>query len=141
MSIRTATKGAIVKRAATATPTNVVPGVRNVVPDGGERTLIDATCHDSSGTKEYIMSPLRDTLGVTLTVAWDPADTQHEAMRAAFVANTKEYLTLVYPDAGAAQHALEGYYTDFKVLGMNPTDGVLEAQFVYKAVAAETYTQ
>lgn len=141
MSTRYATKGGIVKHGASATPTTNLAGVRNIAIAGGDRQLIDASCHDSTGTKEYILSPLRDTMDLTITVAWDPADTGHEAIRAAFAANTKYYLTVVFPDGGNAQYAFEGYFTNVQPQALNPTDGIMESVFSFKATAAETYTQ
>jgi hypothetical protein len=93
MSTRIASKGAIAKYAATATPTNVIPGVRSVAVTVGSRAVIDSTCHDSTTTKEYIPAPLRDTNSVDITVAHDPANSHHEAIRAAHAAGTLHYLT------------------------------------------------
>lgn len=141
MSTRIATKGAVVKHGSSATPTTTLAGVRSVELIGGTREMIDATCHDSSTTKEYIPAPLRDTLGLRVTLAHDPADTGHEALRAAWAAATLYYLTLILPDTGAAQWALSGYITDFLPAQLNPDTGLLEAVFTYKANAVETFTQ
>jgi len=103
--------------------------------------MINATCHDSVTTLEYIPAPLRDTASLTVRLAHDPADTDHEAIRAAYAAATKYYLTLVLPDAGAAQWAFSGYITSFIPQEMNPETGLLETVFTYKADTAETFTQ
>jgi len=139
MSTRIATKGVIIKYATTATPTNVLGGVRSVQINGGERGMIEATCHDST-TREYIVAPLADTFGLTITVAHDPADTGHEAIRAAQAAGTLYYVTVVLPDAGAAQWALSGYFTGYTPAQTSPTDGLLECSFTFKANAAATFT-
>lgn len=140
MSTRIATKGAIIKHAATATPTVTLAGVRSVQMNGGERGMIESTCHDST-TREYIVAPLADTFGLTITVAHDPADTGHEAIRAAQAAGTLYYLTLILPDTGAAQWALSGYFTGYTPAQASPTDGLLECTFTFKANAAATFTQ
>jgi hypothetical protein len=141
MSTRIATKGAIIKHGASATPTTTLAGVRSISVSDGARAMIDATCHDSATTKEYIPAPLRDTLGLTIVLAHDPADTGHEAIRAAYAAATPYYLTLVLPDAGAAQWALLGIITSFLSAQLNPDTGLLESTFTYKATASETFTQ
>lgn len=141
MSTRISTKGTVIKHGASATPTTTLAGVRSITPGDGLRELIDATCHDSSTTKEYIKAPLRDTFSLSITLAYDPADTGHEAIRAAHAAGTLYYLTMVLPDAGAAQWELSGYLTGFSVGALNPTTGLLEATVAYKAIAAETFTQ
>lgn len=141
MSTRIASKGATAKYAATATPTNVIPGVRQVAITIGSRPLIDATCHDSTTTKDYVSAPLRDTVGIDITIAHDPANTHHEAIRAAMAAGTLHYLAIVLPDAGAAQWEVSGYWTDFGVPALNPDTGLMEAVLKFKAIAAETFTQ
>lgn len=141
MSTRIATKGAQIKHGASATPTTVLAGVRSIAVTGGERGMIDATCHDSSTTREYIKAPLRDTFGLNVTLAHDPADTGHEAIRAAYAAGTLYYLTLILPDAGAAQWELSGTITNFTPAQLSPEDNVLECTFTFKAHGADTFTQ
>lgn len=141
MSTRIATKGAIIKHGASSSPTTAIPGIRSIQVSGGERAMINATCHDSSSTLEYIAAPLRDTLTLTVTLAHDPADTEHEALRAAYAAKTLEYQTIVLPDAGTAQWALSGYITSFLSGQLNPETGLLETVYTFKAIGAETFTQ
>jgi hypothetical protein len=139
MSVKYAAKGAVIKVAATATPTNVVDGVKEISIIGGEREMIDVTNHGSTVTKSTIPHPLRDLRGIELVIFYDPADTQHERMRAAFEAVTREYMTLVLPDTGAAQHAFTGYYTKFSTPSIGQ-DGGLEVACTFMADAAEVFT-
>jgi len=141
MSTRIATKGAVVKHGSSATPTTTLAGVRRVELLEGSRGMINATCHDSATTKEYIPEPLRDTLGLNIVLAHDPADTGHEAIRAAYAAKTKYYFTLIMPDAGVAQYELGGYITSFLPAEFNPESGLMEATVTFKADGVETYTQ
>jgi hypothetical protein len=141
MSNRIATKGAIVKHGSSVTPTTTLSGVRRVELSDGSRGMINATCHDSTSTKEYIPEQLRDTLGLNIVIAHDPADAGHEAIRAAYAAITKYYFTLVMPDAGAAQYALAGYITNFLPGSFDPESGLMEATISFKADSVETYTQ
>jgi hypothetical protein len=141
MSTRIAAKGAIIKHAATATPTVVLAGVRSVAITTGSRQMINATCHDSSAVMDFIPAPLRDTDSLDVTLAYDPADTGHEAIRAVKDAGTLYYLTLILPDSGAASWAQSGYVTSFSVPALNPETGILEATFSFKASAAATFSQ
>lgn len=141
MSTRIASKGAIAKYATTSAPTNVIAGVRSVAITIGSRPMIDATGHDDTSTKNYIPAPLRDTIDVEITVAHDPANAGHEAIRAAHAAGTLHYLVIVLPDAGAAQWEASGYWTEFGVPSMNPDTGLLECTLKFKSNAVETFTQ
>lgn len=136
-----AAKGAIVKTGAAATPTTNLTQVRSVALTIGERPMIDSTTHDSVTTKDYIPSPLRDTNQVEITIAYDPADATHEAVRAAHAAGTKWYFTVILPDAGAAQWAMSGFITNFSVPALNPDTGLIESTITYRADTVDTFTQ
>ena len=140
MSTKIAAKGVIVKYAATATPTNILEGVKEVSLSLGDRPMIDSTTHDSTNTKEHIPNPLRETLEISIKLAHDPAYAGHEAIRAAHAAGTKHFIALVLPDAGAAQWEAGGYYTKFSPPAYG-LDGTLEVDIVFKAIGVETYTQ
>jgi hypothetical protein len=141
MSTRIATKGAVIKHGASATPSTALAGIRAITPGGGQRQMINATCHDSSTDMEYIKAPLKDTKELTVVIAYDPADTGHEAIRAAYEAGTLYYLTLVLPDTGAAQWEKSGTVTSFLPAQLNPETGLLESIFTFKAHGASTFTQ
>lgn len=141
MSTRIATKGAVIKHGASATPTTSLAGIRAITVGDGQRSMIEGTCHDDSTTKSYLKAPLRDTDSLSVTLAYDPADSGHEAVRAAYAAGTTYYLTLILPDAGTAQWEQVGIITSFVVGQLNPDTGLLEATFTYKATSAATFTQ
>lgn len=140
MSLKFAAKGAQVKCAATATPTPVLGGLKEVSVNGGTREMIDTTNHGSTATKESIPNPLRDVRTLDVTIFYDPADTTHERIRAAHEAGTLEYQTFVFPDSGAAQYAMSGYITDWTVPTLG-VDGALEVTYTYTAISAEVFTQ
>jgi hypothetical protein len=139
MSNKFAAKGAIVKCAATATPANTLGGLKEVALLGGDRELIDVTNHGSTGTKESIANPLRDVRSIDVTIFYDPADTQHERIRAAHDAGTLEYQTLVLPDTSAAQWAMSGYITSWGIPTLN-VDGAIEVTYTFTASGADTFT-
>lgn len=140
MSAKTAAFGVSIKAGAAATPTNVVGGLKDVAFNGGERAMIDSTTHDNTAVKSKIPHPLRELRSLDVTLAYDPADTNHERMRAAHAAKTLEYQTLALPDAGAAEWAMSGYITKFTLPTIGQ-DGMLECVYAFEAVAAETFTQ
>jgi hypothetical protein len=83
---------------------------------------------------------LRDSCSLDITIEYDPANTGHEAVRAAHAAGTLYYFTLVLPDAGTAQWALSGYITSFNIPTMS-VNGSLKATIGFKAITADTFTQ
>lgn len=133
-------KGAIIKHGTSASPTDEVANIKTVSLDQGNREQIDTTTHDNTVSKEYMDSKLRDTAMVEAVILYDPANTGHEAIRAAHAAGTLYYFTVVLPDAGAAQWALSGYIVDF-VISPLVTNGAIEATIRFKANAAGTFTQ
>lgn len=130
----------VIKAAATATPTVVIAGLREIGFNGGDRAQIDSTTRDDTVVKSWLPHPLRDVRSLEIVCAYDPADTQHERMRAAHAAITREYQTLILPDTGAAQWALTGYIMKFSLPSL-AADGVLEFSYQFIADAAETFTQ
>lgn len=132
-------KGSVIKHGATATPTDTLAAVRSISFNQGDREQIDTTTHDSETTKEYVDSKLRETPSLEFTLVYDPANTGHEAIRAAHAAGTLYYLTLVLPDAGSAQWAMSGYITGFSLPSL-ATNAALEATVFFKALAAESFT-
>lgn len=140
MSTKIANKGHIIKSGSSATPTVTLPGVVDVSPTGGERDMIPASTHDTSAVEENIPSPLRKARGLSIKIDYDPADTAHEAVRAAHAAVTPWYFTHILPDAGAAQFAMVGIITKFTV-GPGTIEGLLSAEIEFLATAAEAFTQ
>jgi len=132
-------KGVIVKYAATATPTTEITQKAEVSFEDGDRTLIDTTTHETTTARSYSDSGLRDTFAVGLRLLLDPADTIHELIRSHHNAGTIGYLTLVLPDAGAAQWAGSGIWTSFNIEGMT-ADGMLAARGRFKFTSVESFT-
>lgn len=140
MSTKYAAQGVVLKAGAAASPTTIVDGLKEIQFTGGERQMIDVTNHNSSTAKEQIPAKLRAARGLEFTIFYDPADTQHERMRAACEAKTLEYLTVVLPDLGTAQWAFSGYYTNFSLPTLG-TENAIEATVSFQATAVEVFTQ
>lgn len=132
-------KGVIVKAALTATPTTVVSQMADVSFDLGARALVETTTHDSSVTKDYTDSGLRDTVELDISCEYDPADAIHEIIRAAQAAGTLVYMSIVLPDTGAATWSMSGYITTFAIPSMG-TGGSLKMNFKFKAAGSDSYT-
>ena len=101
--------------------------------------MFDVSNHQSTNTKEQVLEPLRDVRTIEATIFYDPADTEHERLRAAYENGTLEYWTFVLPDAGAASWAFSGYITGMTIptLGVS---GALESTLTYTANGAPTFT-
>ena len=139
MSIKYAAKGVKIKAGAAPAPTTEVPGIKEAGLIGGGREMIDTTNHGSIATKEQIPEPLRAVRGIEVTLFFDPADTEHARILAAYTAGTLEYQTFVLPDAGAAEFTMSGYITEFTVPTLGTT-GALEAKYTFMAAGADTFT-
>lgn len=139
MATKFAAKGAIAKYAATATPTTTIDNLLEVSITVGARGMINTTTHGSTTTKDHMVEPLRETNEVSGKIMYDPADTIHELMRSHHSAGTLGYLTLVLPDAGAAQWAGSGYITSYQIEGMTP-EGELAVRIRFKYTSVETFT-
>jgi hypothetical protein len=136
-----ASKGVLVKSGSAATPTTNLAQVRSVSLTIGEREMINTTTPDSTTSKDYISAPLRDTNQVEIEIAYDPANSTHEDVRAAHAAGTKWYFTVVLPDAGAAQWAMAGTITGFSIPALDAESGLLIANITYRADTVDTFTQ
>lgn len=139
MSTKYAAKGIKILAGAAATPTTEIPALKEVSMGGGDRAMIDVSNHQTTNTKEQILEPLRDVRTLDATIFYDPADTVHERMRAAYEAGTLEYWTLVLPDTGNAQWAYSGYITSMTLPTLGVT-GALECTLTFTASGAGTFT-
>lgn len=138
MSVKYAAKGVVIKAGVAATPTTVIPGLKEAGLIGGGRDMIDTTNHGSTGTKEQIAEPLRAPRGIEATLFFDPADAEHARLLGVYESGALEYQTFVLPDAGAATFAMSGYITEFTVPTLGTT-GALESKFTFTAAGAETF--
>jgi len=133
-------KGVIVKAGLSASPTAVASQMAEVSFNLGDRSLIDVTTHDTTNVKDYIDSGLRETPELDLTHVYDPDDAVHEIIRAAHAAGTLLYVTLILPNAGAAQWVLSGIVTSFNIPSAAP-GGSLQMSWKFKATSVDSYTQ
>jgi len=141
MSTKIANRLHVLKGGLTATPTEVVPGIIELTPTGGERDMIPTTTLDTTVVETAIPDTLRKGRGLTIKIAYDPADTKHEEMRAAYAAGTPYYFTHVLPDAGAAQFAMLGTITKFLPGPGTTNPKMLEADIEFMCHGAEVFTQ
>lgn len=130
-------KGKSIKAGAAAAPTNVVPQLLDFDISDGDREMFDTTNQGTTGVKTSAPEPLRAARSVEVKLQFDPKDTEHARLYAAYLAGTLEYQTFVL--ASGSTFALSGYITAFPVPGGGLT-GAAEASYTFSAVAAETFT-
>ena len=130
-------KGKSIKAGATASPTTVVPGLLDFDINEGGRELFDTTNQSTTGTKTYAPEPLREPRNIEVKLQFDPKDTEHARLYAAYLAGTLEYQTFIL--ASGSTFAFSGYITDFPIPGGGLT-GQAEASYTFRAVSAETFT-
>lgn len=131
--------GIILKFATTATPTPVVTEVGSVGIDTGKLGLLDVTPHGATQEKK-VSTGIRGLPVVNFDIFYKPGDAVHEAIRAAHAAGTVCYLTVILPDAGAAQYDLTGHVTAFDMPKAGPKDS-LQRNVTFEATTGETFTQ
>lgn len=119
------------------TPTSV-RGVSNLAFSNGEKTDIEVTGIDD--TTQVFVGGRKQAFELTGTMAYDPSDTVHAAMRANFDASgsTVVAMTLVSADAGAASRAFSGYVKSFAETF--DAQGALVVNFAIKLTTAITLT-
>lgn len=132
-------KGVILKYGDAATPTTTIPQHAEVSYENGQFDRIDTTTHDTSGSTKTYVTSLKEPSSVDARIMLDPADTAHAWIIAAADSGDVKYLTLVLPDAGAAQWALSGHVTNLSIGPLTPT-GMVEASFTFASNAAHTFT-
>lgn len=134
------TKGATLKFGASNPPTDAVGQLGDSTLDLGEReALVDITTHDNtSGTTDQLDVGFVAPPTLSGELLYDPADTEHEAMRAAHAAGTAEYALVTLPDAGAATILFPCIVAS---LGLPvPVKGKLSMTFTLKGTGAYTFT-
>lgn len=132
-------KGVILKYGDSASPTTTIPQTADISMDAGAWDRADTTTHDTSGVVKNYITILREPASVDVSVLLDPADTAHEWVRASHASGDQKYLTLVLPDAGAAQFALRGHITNYAINSAT-VGGMLQASFTFAADSVETFT-
>ena len=97
-------KGFILKFGAANPPTVTVGQCGDGSLNLGEReAAIDVTTHDNTtGTTELLDNGFKTPFSSEHELMWDPADAQHEAIRAALESGATMYAQYVVPDTGLA---------------------------------------
>jgi len=132
-------KGVVLKYGDSASPTTTIPQAAEVTYDNGNWDRAETTTHDSSGQTKTYATTLKEPASVDVRVLLDPADTAHAWLIGAADSGADKFLTLILPDAGAAQWALAGQVTSFKTGALTP-GGLIEASFTFAASSSHTFT-
>jgi predicted secreted protein len=132
-------KGLAVKYSSNGTTYNTIPQLAEGSLDLGSWDREDVTTHDTSGsTKDYELT-MKEPPSIDVNVMLDPADTHHEALRAAYAAGTLLYWDFILTDTGAASYKFTGHITGLKLSG--PLKGFLSASITIAGKSEATFTQ
>lgn len=132
-------KGVIIKYGDSASPSTTIPQLAEVSYDNGQWDRQDTTTHDTSGSTKTYTTILKEASSANVRVMLDPADTAHAWVIAAADSGAEKYLTLILPDAGAAQWAMQGHVTNLSIGPLSPS-GMVEASFTFNSSVAHTFT-
>jgi hypothetical protein len=118
----------------------------DISPPSVSKDVIETTNHGSSGVKSYI-GGLVDFGEVSITVNYNPDDTEHTLMRNLAKApnstqvdstnNDVYYFQITYTDATPTTETFQGIVTSFEQEA--PIDGQLSATFTVKITGSVTY--
>lgn len=136
------TKGLVFKFETASPPTVVIAQLGDGELNLGEREgALDVTTHDNStGEIDKLDVGFKEPWSFTAEIFFDPANTGHEAIRAAHAspAGTERGM-IVLPDTGSAQITGLVRITSFTV--PVPVKGALKANITVEGMAAGTWTQ
>jgi hypothetical protein len=136
------TKGLVFKFESANPPTVVIAQLGDGTLNLGEReALLDTTSHDNStGETEHLDNGFKAPWSFDAEIFFDPANTGHEALRAAHASpNTSDRGMIVLPDTGAAQ--ITGPVRIKSMTIPVPVKGVLKANISVEGLSAGTYSQ
>ena len=88
-------KGKSIKSGNAASPTTVLGNVLDFDIQGGDREMFDTTNQLTSGTMTSQPEPLRAPRKIEVKLQFDPTDTEHQRIYAAYLAGTLEYETFI----------------------------------------------
>lgn len=118
-----------------------IAAVRKLKPPAVSQGSIEYTAHDSGGLRKWIASNLHGWSSFGATIAYDPADTGHEALMAAVKSHAALNLRITWPDTGAETWDFSGIIESFTPGdhdAVNPK--LLEAQLMIKPLGDVTVT-
>lgn len=136
------TKGLQFKFEAANPPTVVIAQLGDGTLNLGEReALLDVTSHDNStGETDHLDNGFKAPWSFDAEIYFDPANTGHEALRAAHASpGASDRGMVIIPDTGAAQITGPCRIKSFSV--PVPVKGALKAMISVEGLTAGTYTQ
>lgn len=129
-------KGKSIKAGAAAAPTTVIPQLLDFDISEGDREMFDTTNQGTTGSKTAQPEPLRALRKVEVKLQFDPKDTEHARLYAAYIAGTLEYQTFILSSGSTL--ALSGYITAFPIPG--GLTGAQEASYTFSPAGDESFT-
>ena len=97
------TDGALIQREVTPSGGTyaTIPQATNITPPKHVRKTADVYIHDQSAP--VVKTGAYEAQEVTFSLAWDPANSYHQALYTDADAKTERSYQLVFPDSGSAQ--------------------------------------
>jgi hypothetical protein len=131
-------KGCIFKMGTADTlPATTVTQNGNVSFNPGEREMTKVTTNDSAGGVDEYLPNFLDSADMSQEIIYDPANANHEALRAAHAAGTKISFGVILPDVGNAIYWATGFITGMPLaLDMSSP---ISISFAFKATGPYTF--
>lgn len=114
--------------------TATIGAVTNFKGPGGSTTILDATTLDSTAKEK--LPGLPDEGSFTFDLNYDPIDVNHQALRDARAARTKETFTLALQSATVKTLSWSGFVTGFAIQGS--PDTIVTASVTVEVTGAVT---
>lgn len=115
---------------------NTIGGIQNI--GGPELTVdeIDVTAHDSPGQFEEVIATIKRSGEMTLTVVYDPVDTQHLRLKSEYDGRTVTGYQITMPDDASTLITFDAFV---KTFGREfPFDGAMMANVVLRLTGEVT---
>lgn len=129
-------KGKSIKAGAAAAPATLIPQLLDFDIGDGDRKMFDTTNQSTTGSETAQPEPLRALRKIEVKLQFDPKDTEHARLYAAYLAATLEYQTFIL--SSGSTFALSGYITAFSIPG--GMTGAQEASYTFSPCVDEVFT-
>lgn len=133
-------KGAKVYFGASNPPTQLIGQLGDSEFDTGDRDgLIDATTHDTSGTRQKLDNKLKQPAKISGEIFYDPNDTNHDNLRGKHESYATGYAKIVLPNSSSSSWTFPARISQFTV-GL-PVADKMTAKILVEGMDASSFVQ